>query len=396
MFCFSLTSPYLVFWNVVLVVCSLIFRFLKLFLSLCVFQYFRMKKHFLTACWTFLAIIPLWLLCYYILDVTTLGAISGSRDDADIINYFYSIENIDNSGKGDTTIVLVDLAGIRSRDEIGDVITRIAACQPQKIALDIIFPSSASDNQEENARLEQIIATASNVVTACRIIPSENSFDPIKIEHSFFTHSTKIPYGATNSMMSKLIYSFTIDNDTIFSFPAVIAGKTKTDNRQRYVNYSNKQFLILSAMEDFFEEDFKNKIVLLGDLSDSRDYHDIPFILNGSRRVPGTLLTAYAVSTILKDNGVVKINDTICLIVAALLIYIFAFFYILLNKKRKMQFWQRLYEIGVILLLTLIFYLLFTWFNRMFNLVYAIMGFAVAGFAYDFVNLLLNKKKKKR
>ena len=363
---------------------------------MCAFQHLVMKKHLLIACWTFLAIIPLWLLCYYILDITTLGTISGSRDDADMINYFYSIENIDNSGKGDTTIVLVDLTGIRSRTEIGEVITRIAACKPQKIALDIIFPPGASDNQEENARLEQIIATAGNVVTACRIVPSEDPFYPTKIEHSFFIHSAKIPYGATNSMMSKLIYSYIIDDDTIPSFPAVIAGKTEADNRQRYVNYSNKQFLILNATEDFFEDDFKNKLVILGDLSDSRDYHDIPFILNGSRRVSGSLLTAYVVSTMLKDNGIVKINDTICLIVAALLIYVFAFFYSRVTEKKGLQIWQRLYEIGVILSLTLIFYFLFTIFNRMFNFVYAILGFAIAGFAYDFVIFLMKKKDKKQ
>ena len=110
----------------------------------------------------------------------------------------------------------------------------------------------------------------------------------------------------------------------------------------------------------------------------------------------GTLLTAYVVSTILKDNGVVKISDTVCLIIAIPLIFVFVFFYSWLTEKMGLQFWQRVYEITVILLLMLVFYFLFTIFNRMFNLVYAIIGFAVAGFAYDFVILLMKKMKKKQ
>ena len=113
-------------------------------------------------------------LLYTVLDVNVLDHLAPQDDEADVINYFYSIENRGPDTEAyscfyDDRIVLFDLEGEKSRAAIAEAIERIDACAPAAILLDVIFPAAATTDTAEDRRLRNAVTEARNLYAACRL-----------------------------------------------------------------------------------------------------------------------------------------------------------------------------------------------------------------------------------
>lgn len=328
-------------------------------------------------------------LLYIVFDINVLDHLAPQEDETDVINYFYSIENRRPDAASyscfyDDRIVLFDLEGTQSRGVIAAAIERIDSCAPAAILLDVIFPQAAAADAAEDRRLREAVTGARNLYTACRMTDSGT-------ERSFFAADGTVAEGLANRTFYYRPAEI-VQGDTIGYLPYLAAGVAGTPDPNRTVNYFDKEFLRTGISEPLCPDDIRGRFVLVGDLQDLRDTHDMPFRIGGTYRVPGTVLMAHTLSTILHDTWVVKLPAAWGAAVALVLAVAFTYLcYSLRENGRLNRRWSDFIEgaarILLILLLILAGYCLFSKYGVILNLVYTMLALALTGFAADIVEL---------
>lgn len=343
-------------------------------------------------CWIF----------YYILDVNILDYLSKQDNEEDVTTYFYSIENrrpedVRYKAFFDDRIVIFDLAGTSSRGEIADIIHRIEEAGPQALVLDIIFAAAVNTDPESDAALKSAVKAYDNIYTACRLTDAG-------LEQSFFDDES-VRSGLANRNSYYRPYEIA-GRDTLWYMPYLVAGEKGEPDPRRTVNYFDKYFRTVKAGGEIRPSDIEGRIVLMGDLSDLRDTHDLSFRVAGQRRASGTVLMAYALSTIIHDTWVVKARNITGIAVALVLTLFFTFFCYWIRfvkscdagsprpddgKKRIDSRLAGFIEGGarILLIVLLLFaaYLIFSQYKLIVNLVYSMIALALSGFAMDLVQL---------
>ncbi|NDV47512.1 CHASE2 domain-containing protein [Paludibacter sp. 221] len=335
---------------------------------------------------------------YIILDVNVLDYLSKQNNEADVVNYYYKIQNRKSNDGAytafyDPEIVILDLEGTKSRVDIADAIKRVSDLLPRAIILDVIFPENSTTLQADDDYLKKTIASASNLYTAVRI-------DGNKLEKSFFQDETGVQYGLANKVSHYKPYEI-FGKDTLYYLPFAVIKEQKKENRNLLINYSDKAFDIYPIAETLTPEDIGNRIVLIGDLQDLRDKYDMPFSIGGERRVSGTTLLAYNLSTALHHSWIVQAPRWIGFLLALCVCFGFTYFCYRLRSKGEdgnnpwYNFIETAARIVLIILFLLLGYLFFVWFGLMVNMVYVILTTALTGLSMNIIEVCTYKRKKK-
>ncbi len=330
---------------------------------------------------------------FFLFDVSLLGGSLSKRDsEADVVHFFYSIENQRTDRIDvDPRVVILDVSGCENVAAIAGAIARAAACSPRMIGLDIIFKKTPSVDPAQYDSLSRVMASLPNVVTACRIVPRTDGYS---VEHSFYTLPLGIPYGAANGTLGGFRSLYRLENDTLPSLAALLGGGQLPPKRV-YTNFKNRHFRTLSATEDSLTEaDLGGKTVLVGDVEDLRDFEDMPFRLNGSHRAPGVKVLAYGVSTVLSGDWVRKMPDGWCLLIAFVLNWLFVLGARALNGRKYGSLLTRLGQVALILLLWFGGYWVFSAGGYVINLVYTMVGVGIAGLSMELYDVIFSRKKK--
>lgn len=348
-------------------------------------------KRWTDAIWTTILSGAIGLLFYFTFGKVIFEMFVSSTNESDILTYYYSIENSSSERVGsDENIVLFDISGEKSRLAIAQAIKKISDCTPQKIGIDVIFSQASETDYSVDSMLEATIASLPNVVMASRIVKGNDG--QYGIEHSFFTVNRQLKHGAAN-MDNLCTYTpkYGVNGTEITSFSAETTGVIPT-NKRIAVNFSNKQFTTVHISEDIVEEDFNGKIVLVGDLNDLRDTHDTGFPISGSRRISGTVLAAYAVSSLINDTWIVKIPNWMNIVMGILTTFLFTVLcYWIKDKWRLGDLAERIIQMVQFIVLTLIGYVVFTASAMSINLIYAMIGVALMGISIDLLDWIKKK-----
>lgn len=362
----------------------------------------RFKRYAVSSLWATLISSVLCYLCYFLVDLTFLSSLSGKDTEADVVNFFYSIEN-QGSGKiySDPDLVILDISECKEIADIADVIRKAGDYGSKVIGIDIIFKQTPTVDVSQYEYLESAIVETPGIVTACRLISNKGVNEGDVVEQSFYTLKNSVTYGLANSNVGVYYPYAVVEGDTIKTMASLLTGGKNPGKRERYVNYSDKYFDVINAKAGFVEADVRGKIVIVSDMYDYRDYHDLPFYLNGSRRVPGALLLAYAVSSAKNGDWVRKVPAVWCVLIAVLLTYIYTILsYYLSQGDREVKYGSlknRLVKIAILLFLFFFGYVIFTATGYVVNMVYAILGVAITELSIDILEAVrsLFKRKKK-
>jgi CHASE2 domain-containing sensor protein len=325
---------------------------------------------------------------YIILDINVFDYLSKQDSEADVMNYYYSIEN-SASGEEDIVsynfddeIVIFDLESAKSRTTIADAIKKIETCHPKAVVLDIIFPKISETDSATDSYLSSVIASYKNIYAATRIADNQ-------LERSFFAKETRIPEGLVNYTPYYRPQEI-LNGDTLQYMEYKVVGITGKPNEARMVNYTDKKFNTIQISQPFIPEDIENKIVLVGDLHDLRDAHDMPFPIGGKWRVSGTVLLAYALSTVIHDSWIVRWPGYVSAIIAALLTFLFTFFSYKMNENTRIvsplkNFIIAFSRIIIIAGLMLVSYAIFSCYGKVLSPVYTIIALAFTGVSADII-----------
>ena len=212
----------------------------------------------------------------------------------------------------DITIVAIDG---QSRAEVLETINLISEYSPIAIGLDVFFPFP----EQDNSYLLNTLTTIPNLVCAAKFAKDEGKDTWHHIKKSFYEDSVDVTYGYVNLNASTqrdvirtfVPYMLTSTNDTLYSMPVQLAKISKPaqyqtllnrNNATETIDYENIEFSVVSASEILSGEVnaglLTGKIILVGDTGNMNDSYLSP--LHNS--MPGIMLHAYALQTIITDN----------------------------------------------------------------------------------------------
>lgn len=222
-------------------------------------------------------------------------------------NYYNHAPKEGSQGNPDPDIVIIDAHdnSLGSRGAMAGVLDRLALMKPKAVGMDIIFSSTHESVKAEDDALEQAVRNyPGELVLACR------SHGPDSLEHSFFTVNSGRKFGTVNAQS---FYGF-VPRDSVppdavpggwaYKMVYVMAGKPDPENP--IINYENTSFRTIHKLDDITPSTIDDKYVLIGDCQDNKDETDVPFKIEGRSSLPGVVINAYQLSTLIHQEKRLK------------------------------------------------------------------------------------------
>ncbi len=308
-------------------------------------------------------------------------------------SFFYiHHQKIDNST--DSDVVIVDLAGYSSRMEIAQVVNSINKCSPKAVAVDIIFPQIVSSASSEDSLLVDTFRSCPNLVLAQRLIKGKDTYS--YMERSFFADKVEC-IEAEVSFENGIVRSIPAANNGYPSIVSVIAdilGRRKVRNGElinySYLNVPKFDIKKISSSKDFLT----GKVIILGDGSDLRDYHDTPVLFDGVTRTSGLNIIAYSLNTLNPKMGFTTASNWVEMLIGIILTYLFCAF--LASPIHRMGEYKDFYMDGArivtLVMLLIVSYVLFWVFHIYVYLGYWLVGWGLSGLATGVFYKLYSKR----
>ncbi len=283
-----------------------------------------------------------------------LGSISAfapmeKATDFDLTDVYNTVADRRASRTLSDDIVIVNIDGC-SREDIMEVVDYVDYLSPAAVGLDVFFNYPA----EDDAVLIESLTQCANLVFPVGLWRNGEKTD---ISGSYFYDDVPIGYrGVVNLSVNSHLNvvrdfqpEYLVGKDTLRSFCAELARVADPQafetlkargGKAEVINYPSWEFETISAKdltdgETTFEEARQNiegKVVLIGSVFDPSDFHLTPI----DERMPGLMIHARALQTILDSCYVDETSDSLSWIMAALLA--FAFILLVLVIKEYVPF----------------------------------------------------------
>lgn len=283
-----------------------------------------------------------------------LGSISAfapmeKATDFDLTDVYNTVADRRASRTLSDDIVIVSIDGC-SREDIMEVVDYVDYLNPSAIGLDVFFNYPA----EGDAGLIESLTQCDNLVFPVGL---RRIGDEAAIFGSYFYDNTSIGHrGVVNlsvdshlSVVRNFQSEYIVGRDTLRSFCAELAkvadpkaySRLKVrGGKSEVINYPSWEFEFIPAKDLTrggipFEEarqSVEGKVVLIGSVSDPSDFHLTPI----DERMPGLLIHARALQTILDSCYVDETSDFLSWVMATLLS--FAFILLVLVIKEYVPF----------------------------------------------------------
>lgn len=302
--------------------------------------------------------------------------------------YFYAHQKMESQTLANPEVVIVDIAGCSSREEIAFVLDKVAAAEPAAVGLDVIFGPASALLKSGDDSLSTVLGRIKNLVTACNISPGYN-------EHSFF--ATGMIEGNI-SLPYDMVRSYTPGNGTMVGeLLYAIGRKELIQERERLVDFRRVSTIIYTKDDDISVKELQNCIVLVGDTRDYRDYHRVPVNVNGQLRLSGVEIIAQELFTSLYGRYYREIPKTLTLLFGIILTWLFCALFVCRIFDNGLSFnglrcllAQLLaiivfFAVGISLFFGLGWYLSPVWF---------LVGIGMAGLSGELYYLIIKRLKK--
>ena len=275
-------------------------------------------------------------------------------------------------------IVIVDIQDCDSREEIADIVNRINQAGPQALVVDIIFSNYASASSREDSVLTAAFRQTENLILAQRNVYGEDGW---QTERSFFADEFTCregDVGFSPGMVRSFERSINVDGKDVPTFVSLIANECglEVPSGKLLINYCPVTTITLSADNVGCEELLKGRVVIIGDLNDRRDYHNIPVLMDGQTRTSGIKIIAQEYYTLLPHNRFYTSPEWVSIIFGILMTYLFCTFIAspMSRKKRFNGLWIKIWQVVVLIVLLILTYWSFWGFHLYMPLNYWLVG----------------------
>lgn len=310
-------------------------------------------------------------------------------------SYFYIENNSEGMSDANPDVVLYDLSGCYSRAEIAGAVQNLYDKGAKAIALDVIFGGTSAHDPSANDSLMNVMRRCHDrVIAACRAVPTMDGFS---FESSFFAKETGCHEACVN-VENDIVRTFTptlcfgdtclptfVSVITELAYPEEHKAWVERGEQKSLINYKYVFFDRWHIYDEITEEDVKDRVFLFGDFSDLRDFHSIPVEIDGSRRISGTTIHAYAITTITKERLITLMSERAGLIWGVVISFFFCVLCCQVTEKydKIAGLVMNVYQIALLLILAFLGGVVFFKLRYNVNLVYVMLGIGLAGFSTD-------------
>lgn len=261
----------------------------------------------------------------------------------------------------DPQIVIVSVDDC-SREQIAEVVEQVDFCEPRAVGLDIFFDWPGDDD----SFLIETLSECAHLVLPVSVSYSSDTGIACRTEGSFFyglLPSDRV-YGFVNlagdsnrSVIREFRPFFLRDTDTLSSFaveitrmadPAAVANLFKRNNEHELIYYPSREFEVIYPEEVLAsQEALRGKIVLIGTLDDLADMHITPV----SAQMPGILVHAHTVATILNGDYIKESGKAVDWTIAVVLCFIIVLINVFLWPYDAGALLVRIVQMGLLYLI---------------------------------------------
>lgn len=338
-----------------------------------------------------------------------MDPVSTAINNFSITDTYFEIMNSNSDEMMDVNsdVVFYDISGCYSRAEIAGGIQRLHDMGAKVIALDVIFGPNSRDTLA-NDSLVRVISRCKNVIAACRMVPSYDSF--IK-EESFFVKETgcvEACVNVENEVVRNFNKTLTFGDTTLstyvheiikMAYPEVYDMWEKRETDTELINYKQTFFNKIHIYDNPFPEEVEGKIFLMGDFQDLRDFHEIPVKIDGSRRICGTAIHGYSISTLTKPDRLIdNMTETHALLLGLAITFLFCVIYCWLNEEYNDFSGFLATSTQIVLMVSSLFFAGYLFIEHQYNvrLAYALLGTGMGGYSGEIFYFLYLKWRKRK
>lgn len=235
--------------------------------------------------------------------------------------FFYSHNLGEKIGEPVPDLVIVDLSGLQSREEIAARLAEVAACHPAAVGLDVIFASASSVDRSADDSLSRVLARMKD-----RLVIAANRSAPMP-EYSFFADDgyregdVRLPDGVIRSFIPSK-GSFAAEVLSVAGYPDIYS------DQERLIDFKKADIYSYDPLEPLTAAGIQGKIVLVGDIGDLRDSHRAAVPINGKTRVSGVELFAQELFTLTCGTLYRQPSRWLEIVLAVVLVYLFLVFFV--------------------------------------------------------------------
>lgn len=228
-------------------------------------------------------------------------------------------------------IVLVDMTELIDRGEIAQLIQQINACKPKVLSVDLLFPKEG-DDVLANAMLVSAIDEAEEpVVLSSKLMgydEEQNTFSELLA--SFFAPLGDYTFAYGNvkqdhegGIIREYTLSQNLNDKPMYSLAYLTAcvymGEQphKQEINDRLIVYGDTDFPIINCKDvKRLSNMLKDKIVLLGTVSNEEDAHFTPL-----GKMPGMKIQAYSMLSYIQNRNIKDMPVWLSILIAFVLLY---------------------------------------------------------------------------
>ncbi len=309
------------------------------------------------------------------LSLPVFDPLGDALDGFHMSDGFFYAHNSDRNPVPNEGIVIVDIAECDSREGIASIVERINAGCPRVLAVDIIFgPSATLDH-----------GTDSLLVNAFKSCPGTLVFAKNGDLHSFFSEELICLEGDV-AMESGPIRTFSLKESFVGAIARAVGLVLPASDKDILIDYTRAETPVYTPDQVIRKDGIEGNIVILGDNSDLRDRHSVPSDIHGSNTVPGTLVYAQELYTLLSGRKFRELPKALNLILSIILVWLFASLVAAPLKGHECKFDNLQMSVQQFVSFVIIFgfaYFLFWRFNLNVSLVWSLIGFTIVGLATE-------------
>ncbi len=319
------------------------------------------------------------------------------KNDFNLTDFYHIVADARPIRTLDSDIVLVDIAHAE-REDIADALAVISEMEPAAVGLDVVFDEERPDDE----LLLQAMDNLPSLVMAVGVSETPGKPGTFMVDdysyfypdcrgshlHGVVNFPTKFSGATVRSFRPEFIDA---SGDTLRSLALALAELAAPESARRIrargrevelIDYPSRSFTTMSLDEVPDNADkIAGKIVLIGSLAEKEDVHATPI----NPDMPGVLIHAYAVSTILRGAGYRVVGRAINMAIAFVLCFLLCFTNISFKSPAR-ALWMRIAQLAVLYLIIRVGYYLFVDKQIIIDFSYTLLMLTFGFFALDLWN----------
>lgn len=293
-------------------------------------------------------------------------------------------------------LVVVDVSSLKKRSDLASLIDTLNHYQPKSILLDVIFAPLAMADSSQDRALVGALQRVSNLVVAAHW-----SEDSTLEEHSFFIPEVQATEGelAFEGGVIRSYQSFVQVRDSSYpSLSSLIAQQLGVEppfsTQPQHICFSHYPVMVVQPNQPFCWQYIQNKVVVIGDIKDKRDYHSVPALAAPNGSMSGTLIHVQAALSGIVGKPVRTLPTWLMYVLDMLLLLVFSLILNVIPFSPMSNWVQTLVQICLIVLIIPVGYWIYESQHVVIPLTYFLVGCTLIGFAKDLSDLIVLKLKK--